>query len=84
MKLRIRFFVPYIVGALALAVVSAGGLPMPIRAMAQTTPRTLVAVLAHPDDEGPAGPVLARYAREGVKVHLIVGQQRRPGRWSQP
>lgn len=34
--------------------------------------RTLVAVLAHADDESPAGPMLARYAREGVSVHIIV------------
>jgi LmbE family N-acetylglucosaminyl deacetylase len=34
--------------------------------------RTLVAVLAHADDESPAGPMLARYAREGVNVHIIV------------
>jgi LmbE family N-acetylglucosaminyl deacetylase len=31
-----------------------------------------VAVFAHADDEVTAGPVLARYAREGVKVHIIV------------
>ncbi len=37
-----------------------------------TTPRTLVAVLAHADDEGPAAPILARYAREGVQVHLLI------------
>jgi LmbE family N-acetylglucosaminyl deacetylase len=36
------------------------------------TPRTLVAVLAHADDEGPIAPVLARYAREGVQVYMIV------------
>jgi LmbE family N-acetylglucosaminyl deacetylase len=35
-------------------------------------PRTLVALLAHADDEGAAGPVLARYAREGVDVHLVI------------
>jgi LmbE family N-acetylglucosaminyl deacetylase len=35
-------------------------------------PRTLVAVWAHPDDEGSVSPVLARYAREGVQVHMIV------------
>ena len=35
-------------------------------------PRTLVAVLAHADDEGPVAPVLARYAREGVQVHLLI------------
>jgi len=34
--------------------------------------RTLVAVLAHADDEGPIAPLLARYAREGVRVYMIV------------
>jgi len=29
-------------------------------------------VVAHPDDEGAVSPLLARYAREGVAVHLIV------------
>jgi LmbE family N-acetylglucosaminyl deacetylase len=38
----------------------------------QGSERTLVAVLAHADDEAPVGPVLARYARDGVKVYLIV------------
>ena len=32
-------------------------------APAQDAPKTLVAVFAHADDEGPAAPVLARYAR---------------------
>jgi LmbE family N-acetylglucosaminyl deacetylase len=35
-------------------------------------PRTLVAVLAHADDEDPAAPIIARYAREGVQVHLLI------------
>jgi LmbE family N-acetylglucosaminyl deacetylase len=39
---------------------------------AGATPRTLVAVWAHPDDEGSVSPVLARYAREGVQVYLII------------
>jgi GlcNAc-PI de-N-acetylase len=39
---------------------------------AQGTSRTLVAVFAHPDDETSAAPVLARYAREGVRVYLII------------
>jgi LmbE family N-acetylglucosaminyl deacetylase len=39
---------------------------------AQPATRTLVAVLAHADDETPVGPVLARYAREGAKVYLII------------
>jgi LmbE family N-acetylglucosaminyl deacetylase len=41
-------------------------------AAAQTAAKTLVAVFAHGDDEGPAAPILARYAREGVQVHLII------------
>jgi LmbE family N-acetylglucosaminyl deacetylase len=35
-------------------------------------PRILVAALAHADDEGPVAPVLARYAREGVQVYMVV------------
>jgi len=34
--------------------------------------RTLVAVLAHADDEGPIAPLLARYGREGVHTVMIV------------
>ena len=34
--------------------------------------RTLVAVWAHADDEAPVAPVLARYARDGVQVHMII------------
>ena len=45
---------------------------MPSNAVTQGRPRTLVALLAHADDEAAAGPVLARYAREGVKVHMII------------
>jgi len=33
---------------------------------------TLVVLVAHADDETPAGPILARYAREGVQVYVIV------------
>ena len=39
---------------------------------AQAPTRTLVAVLAHADDETPVGPMLARYAREGVQVYLLI------------
>lgn len=35
-------------------------------------PKTLVAVFAHGDDEGPVSPVLARYAREGAQVYLVI------------
>jgi LmbE family N-acetylglucosaminyl deacetylase len=41
-------------------------------AIGQGTAHTLVAVWAHADDEAPVGPVLARYAREGVKVYMII------------
>ena len=41
-------------------------------AAAQGAAKTLVAVFPHGDDEGAAAPVLARYAREGVQVYLII------------
>src|SRR5688500_5194942 len=39
---------------------------------AQGASKTLVAVFAHADDEGAAAPILARYAREGAPVYLVV------------
>jgi len=85
MKSRSRFSVSNIVvRAFVLDIVIAAALSVPMSAMAQTTPRTLVAVLAHPDDEGPAGPVLARYAREGVQVHLIVASNGEQGVGANP
>jgi hypothetical protein len=42
-------------------------------AATQGASRTLVAVFAHGDDESPAAPILARDAREGVQVHMIIG-----------
>ncbi len=41
-------------------------------ASAQGTPKTLVAVFAHGDDEVPVAPILARYARDGVQVYMII------------
>jgi LmbE family N-acetylglucosaminyl deacetylase len=43
-----------------------------IPAAAQTKARTLLAVFAHPDDEQVVSPMLARYARQGVRVHLAI------------
>lgn len=44
------------------------------------TERRLTAVLAHPDDESfPIGGTLARYANEGVDVHLIVATRGEAG-----
>jgi LmbE family N-acetylglucosaminyl deacetylase len=48
-------------------------------ARAQGSHKTLVAVFAHPDDERMAGPILARYAREGHRVHLVVATDGRKG-----
>ena len=41
-------------------------------ATSQHAGRTLVAVWAHADDEAPIAPILARYARDGVKVYMII------------
>jgi LmbE family N-acetylglucosaminyl deacetylase len=42
-------------------------------------PRTLVAVFAHPDDETIVSPALARYAREGARVYVVVATDGRKG-----
>jgi N-acetylglucosamine malate deacetylase 2 len=44
-----------------------------------TGPKTIMAVLAHPDDESAIGQVLARYAREGHMVHLVLAADGRFG-----
>jgi LmbE family N-acetylglucosaminyl deacetylase len=48
------------------------GVLRPPATIAQATPRTLVAVFAHPDDERIVGPLLSRYAREGHQVYLLI------------
>jgi len=40
---------------------------------------TLLAIFAHPDDESTVAPLLARYAREGVDVHLAIATDGRLG-----
>ena len=52
----------------AVAILTAGS----IAGHATQASRTLVTVLAHADDEGPIAPLLARYARQGVQVYMIV------------
>ena len=49
-----------------------GVFPAAARIAGQPAAKTLVAVWAHPDDEAAAGPVLARYARDGVQVYMII------------
>lgn len=51
----------------------------PRAAEAQGSPHTLVAVFAHPDDERIVGPLLARYAREGHDVYLVIATDGRKG-----
>jgi LmbE family N-acetylglucosaminyl deacetylase len=51
----------------------------PARAAEPRQASTLLAVFAHPDDEGVVGPLLARYAREGVRVHLAIATDGRYG-----
>ena len=50
---------------------------------AQGPPRKLVALLAHADDETAASPVLARYAREGVQVYMLIATDGSGGSGSQ-
>jgi LmbE family N-acetylglucosaminyl deacetylase len=50
---------------------------------AQGPPRRLVALLAHADDETAASPVLARYAREGVQVFMVIATDGSGGSGSQ-
>ena len=57
---------------MTLAALAASVLFTPCAASAQASARTLVAVFAHGDDEVPIGPVLAKYANEGVQVYLII------------
>lgn len=41
--------------------------------------KTLLAVFAHPDDESTVAPILARYAREGARVYVIIATDGRYG-----
>jgi LmbE family N-acetylglucosaminyl deacetylase len=48
-------------------------------AVAEQKPRVMLAVFAHPDDETVVAPVLARYAREGAKVYLVIASKGEKG-----
>lgn len=50
---------------------------------AQTPPKRLVVLLAHADDETAAAPALARYAREGVQVYMLIATDGSGGSGSQ-
>jgi len=55
--------------------------PTPIGA--QSPPKKLVILLAHADDETAAAPALARYAREGVQVYMLIATDGSGGSGSQ-
>lgn len=57
---------------LALYPLLACALLEPLPLAVQPTQSRLVAVFAHPDDERIVGPLLARYAREGHDVYLVI------------
>jgi LmbE family N-acetylglucosaminyl deacetylase len=63
-------------GLLCLLLASAS---LPPATAAQTGRHKLVAVFAHPDDERIVGPLLARYAREGQDVYLVIATDGRKG-----
>ena len=65
----------------AAVLVSAASPRTPIGA--QNSPKRLVALLAHADDETAAAPVLARYAREGVQVYMVIATDGSGGTGSQ-
>jgi LmbE family N-acetylglucosaminyl deacetylase len=64
---------------LSLLVLIVSTLPVSAPLEAQQTTRTLLAVFAHPDDERIVGPLLARYAREGHDVYLLIATDGRKG-----
>jgi len=69
-------------GFAAILLVASGLAPLPAAATgsgASAGGRTLLAVFAHPDDETIVTPLLARYAREGVRVVLAIATDGQKG-----
>lgn len=64
---------------LRLFVLGVALVPQAAAAAEPAPTRTLLAVFAHPDDEAVVGPLLARYAREGARVHLAIATDGRHG-----
>lgn len=60
----------WVMSAAIGALITTGALAPPTSA--QPVVKTLLAVWAHADDEAAAGPVLARYARGGAQVFMII------------
>ena len=56
----------------AAAVCAACAAPSGSAPMVSPSARTLVSVIAHPDDETFVSPILAHYARAGVRVYVVI------------
>jgi LmbE family N-acetylglucosaminyl deacetylase len=60
-------------GVSVAAALSAACAAQSVRApVVSPSARTLVAVIAHPDDETFVSPILAHYARAGVRVYMVI------------
>lgn len=68
-------FLPVLTALSVLAV----GQQLPTDPSPSSESRVLLAVTAHPDDEVFMGPILTRYAREGVKVYLAIATKGEKG-----
>jgi LmbE family N-acetylglucosaminyl deacetylase len=64
---RMQIVISVFVASLALAGVAAA------------EDKVLMAIFAHPDDESTVAPILARYVREGVRVHIVIATDGRYG-----
>ena len=53
--------------------------PAPEKKSTDNKGRVILAIFAHPDDEATVGPVLAKYAAEGVSVYLATATDGRLG-----
>jgi LmbE family N-acetylglucosaminyl deacetylase len=73
-----RFASRLLLAVLALVVLTQCRSPLPKNAAARRAP-VLLAIFAHPDDEASVSAVLAKYAAEGVQVHLAIATDGRLG-----
>ena len=71
---RLRSLAP--LAGIALAAACSARSPV---GSAGATPGTIVAVFAHPDDETIVAPALARAARDGAKVYMVIATDGRRG-----
>lgn len=69
----------FLLSAVTALSVPAAGQQLPTNQVPSPQSRVLLVVTAHPDDEVFMGPVLTRYAREGVKVYLAIATKGEKG-----